>query len=79
MRDITIKDIPKKFYHIDCDSHPVEAFNVGELRAILEELPDKLPIIQGLSVCGGCKVVVYNADSQERYLELEEIYDEEDL
>ena len=42
------KDLPKKFYReVDETGYPVLAHTVGELKKVLEELPDDIPIHQG--------------------------------
>jgi len=49
--------IPKKFYRGD---NKPRANTVGELKKIINELPDDLPLDPHEN---GCSVVVYNVDS----------------
>lgn len=66
-------DIPRKFYRTDDLSYPVLVSTVGELRKVLEELPDDLKVAQGLSD-EGAEVVVYNVnvDWADPHLEIRE-------
>ena len=72
------KDLPEKFYRkADGTGYPVLAYTVGELKKVLEELPDDIPIQQGFEE--GVHVVVYNALHEDIHLEFEEIdYDDDD-
>lgn len=63
--------IPEKFYK--GNYHPY-AFTVKELRAILSELPDDLPIRFGSGVAMEC--IVYNVNSGDTYLGFSEVWDE---
>lgn len=63
--------IPEKFYK--GEKHP-KASTVKELRAILSELPDDLPIELGSGVAIEC--IVYNIDVEDRHLCFCEIWDE---
>lgn len=59
--------IPQKFWK--GENQPI-AENVGELKKILSELPDELPIERGFG--GAPKVVVYNHGYETEHLEFEE-------
>jgi hypothetical protein len=61
-------EIPKKFYHGD---DPPTAYTVGELKKVLDELPNDFPIMQGYE--SGVMVVVYNFGHEDVHLEFEEI------
>ena len=61
--------IPPKFYNESFD-HPI-ALTVGELKAILDELPDDLPVESIFSE--GVVVVVYNHGKKDMHLEFEEV------
>jgi hypothetical protein len=65
--------IPKKFYK--AGNHPF-ACRVGELKAILEELPDDLRIEAGFGAA--VMAVVYNHGQPDMHLELVEYEDEDD-
>ncbi|MDP1930922.1 MAG: hypothetical protein Q8L60_05655 [Gammaproteobacteria bacterium] len=66
------KIIPKKFYKGDLQK-PV-AFTVGELKAILQELPDELPIQSEFA--GGVELVVYNVKAEDAHLAFREPFNE---
>lgn len=63
-------EVPKKFYH--GDNHPT-AFTVGELKKVLNELPDNFPIMQGFE--SGVMIVVYNYNQEDVHLEFKELED----
>lgn len=65
--------IPKKFYNVKHGPHPV-ANTVGELKAILDELPDDLPV-ERYGV--GMQCIVYNINS-DAHLAIEESEGDED-
>lgn len=60
--------IPEKFYRGD-RPHPI-AYSVGELKQILNELPDNLPIECSLDY--GVKLTVYNHGTEDMHLQLED-------
>lgn len=65
------KDLPKKFYkEADGTGYPVLAYTVGELKKVLSELPDDIPIHQDHEI--GVHVVVYNAAYEDISLCFEE-------
>ncbi len=71
--------IPKKFYI--AGNHP-RAFTIGELKKLLSELPDDLPLRAGFA--NGAELVVFNHGDYSQHLQLQEIYpddedDEDDL
>jgi hypothetical protein len=68
-----MKTIPKKFYH--GDSQPT-ARNVGELKAILNELPDELRIDGGWG--NPAQVLVYNHGKPDMHLSFEEAEESDD-
>jgi hypothetical protein len=59
--------IPKKFYH--GDNQPV-AETVGQLKKLLAELPDHLPIKAGFS--NEAQVVVYNHKQSDVHVSIQE-------
>jgi hypothetical protein len=63
--------IPKKYYK-SCEEHPT-ASSVGELKSLLAELPDNLPIESGWGT--PVRLVVYNHGKPSQHLELVEPYD----
>ena len=64
------KDLPQKFYRkADGTGYPVLAYTVGELKKVLEDLPDDIPILQDDEP--GLHVVVYNAAYESIHLEFE--------
>jgi len=65
-------EINEKFYRLGTEGHP-KIYTVGELKEILGELPDDLPIKQGFG--DGVMLIVYNHDDGEDHLEFEEIED----
>lgn len=60
-------NIPEKFYM--AGRHPV-AYNVGDLKALLAELPDDLPVEDGWGLAP--ELVVYNHGSFNTHLQLRE-------
>jgi hypothetical protein len=64
--------IPKKFYMSGL--HPT-ASNVGELKTLLSELPDDLPVCDGWG--GAPEVIVYNHGASDQHLQLCEAEEED--
>jgi len=66
------KKIGKEFYHGD-KTRPV-ALTVGDLKKILDKLPDNLRIRHGFG--HGIEIIVYNHNSDSEHLGFEEIYED---
>jgi hypothetical protein len=60
-----MKTIPKRYYK--AGNHPL-AGTVGELKKLLNDLPNDLPIECGFSSCA--QLVVYNHGQSDMHLEL---------
>ena len=68
--------IAEKFYKWKMRA-PI-ARNVRELRRLLAELPDNLPINQGYTQAGGAALVVYNIKEPTMHLAFEESEEDEE-
>ena len=60
--------IPKKFYNVYAEGHPVRVRTVGELVEILKELPSDLKINQDCFSDGGAEIAVLNFGEEDCHL-----------
>jgi len=64
-------DIPERFYrNLPGTGFPVGAYTVGELKEVLNELPDDLEIRQGFD--SGVQVTVFNVGYDNTHLSFED-------
>lgn len=64
--------IPERFYK---GNDQPQARTVGEMKTLLDELPDSLPLCCGFQ--GACQLVVYNVSTGSPFLSFQEL-DEDD-